>query len=70
MAQGAAKDVTCCECHKTVSIDEFVVNWGSCGPCFDKSYRDYLRSTEEPRYADNGYVAMTIHPSVVHPFND
>ena len=35
-------DEKCAFCQKAISADEYVVNWGSCGPCFDASYEKFL----------------------------
>lgn len=31
----------CEECSKTISDDEYVVNWGTCNECFDKHWAEY-----------------------------
>lgn len=49
----------CPECGTAVSDDEYVVNWGSCNECFDRSYHEYLRTAppeEESEYdSDLGF---------------
>lgn len=35
----------CSRCGKTISDDEYVVNWGTCNVCFDDAYEAYLHST-------------------------
>ena len=37
----------CGICGKEISDEEYVVNWGSCGDCFDKEVQQYLEEREK-----------------------
>lgn len=53
----------CSLCGKAISEDEYVVHWGDCGECFDKSYEAYLREKAmEPKCGCK--VEETVHSEI------
>lgn len=40
----------CGECGTKVGDDEFVTNWGSCAPCFDRHYEAYAKKDKRQRF--------------------
>lgn len=40
----------CGQCGVPVDDEEYVTNWGSCAPCFDKHYDEYVRKDKRKRF--------------------
>lgn len=47
MAENMEKTAKCPQCGRNITDDEFVVNWGTCGACFDAHYCAYLEARGE-----------------------
>lgn len=39
----------CGQCGTPVADEEYVTNWGSCAPCFDRHYDAYVKKDKRQR---------------------